>query len=165
MHVHTRINVCTCTEVLAQRKCTHLIAVDGIPSSSASNRIFFMATIWPVWRFLPLYTTPYVPSPIFSIFVKCSMAIRFYASDRIAADIIYGYTCSKSAKIDKLRLYERHRIVVTVYFNKRIECLRIGAIRIVHINVCSFVELRVRAAQKNICYTRFNCKLFSVLFT
>lgn len=40
---------------------THRIAVDGIPSSSASNRIFFMATIWPVLRFLPLYTTPYVP--------------------------------------------------------------------------------------------------------
>lgn len=38
------------------------IAVDGMPSSSASNRIFFIATIWPVKRFLPLYTTPYVPN-------------------------------------------------------------------------------------------------------
>lgn len=38
-----------------------LIAVDGIPSSSLSRRIFFIATICPVILFRPLYTTPYVP--------------------------------------------------------------------------------------------------------
>lgn len=32
----------------------HRIAVDGMPSSSASSRIFFIATIWPVERFFPL---------------------------------------------------------------------------------------------------------------
>lgn len=38
-----------------------LIAVDGTPSSSLSNRIFFKATSAPVFLFFPLYTTPYVP--------------------------------------------------------------------------------------------------------
>ena len=45
-----------------------LIAVDGIPSSSASNLIRFKATIFPEFLSLALYTTPYVPSPIFSNF-------------------------------------------------------------------------------------------------
>ena len=35
-----------------------LIAVDGMPSSSASNLIFFRAKISPVTRSLALYTTP-----------------------------------------------------------------------------------------------------------
>eukprot|EP01033_Poteriospumella_lacustris_P009764 gene9763-gene10586 len=44
------------------------IAVDGMPSSSASRRIRFRAIILPDLRSLALYTTPYVPSPIFSNF-------------------------------------------------------------------------------------------------
>lgn len=41
------------------------IAVDGTPSSSVSKRIFFIATISPVFLCLPLYTTPYVPIKVF----------------------------------------------------------------------------------------------------
>ena len=44
------------------------IAVLGTPSSSCSNRIFLSAMIVPVSRCFALYTTPYVPSPIFSSF-------------------------------------------------------------------------------------------------
>ena len=52
-----------------------LIAVEGIPSSSASSRILFKATISSVTLFFALYTTPYVPSPIFSSFWYFSIAI------------------------------------------------------------------------------------------
>lgn len=38
-----------------------------------SSRIFLSATTSPVNLFLALYTTPYVPSPIFSTFWKFSM--------------------------------------------------------------------------------------------
>lgn len=38
-----------------------------------SRRIFLSATTSPVTLFLALYTTPYVPSPIFSTFWKFSM--------------------------------------------------------------------------------------------
>mmetsp|Transcript_514 Transcript_514/g.1321 ORF Transcript_514/g.1321 Transcript_514/m.1321 type:complete len:301 (-) Transcript_514:43-945(-) len=44
------------------------MAVLGMPSSSASRRIFLSATSSPLVRFFALYTTPYVPSPIFSTF-------------------------------------------------------------------------------------------------
>jgi len=37
------------------------MAVLGTPSSSASSRIFFSATIWFVLTSRALYTTPYVP--------------------------------------------------------------------------------------------------------
>jgi hypothetical protein len=50
------------------------MAVDGIPSSSASNRMRFKAIIVSEMRSLALYTTPYVPSPIFSNFWYLSMA-------------------------------------------------------------------------------------------
>lgn len=48
----------------------------GVPASEAthvSSRIFLSATTSPVNLFLALYTTPYVPSPIFSTFWKFSM--------------------------------------------------------------------------------------------
>lgn len=48
----------------------------GSPRTEAthvSRRIFFSATTSPVSLFLALYTTPYVPSPIFSTFWKFSM--------------------------------------------------------------------------------------------
>ena len=51
-----------------RKKQAARIAVLGIPSSSASRRIFFNAMISPVTRSFALYTTPYVPSPIFSSF-------------------------------------------------------------------------------------------------
>ena len=49
------------------------MAVDGMPSSSASSRILFRAIICPVTRSFALYTIPYVPSPIFSSFWYRSM--------------------------------------------------------------------------------------------
>ena len=49
------------------------IAVLGMPSSSASSLIFLSATSSPDTRLRALYTTPYVPSPIFSIFWYFSM--------------------------------------------------------------------------------------------
>lgn len=52
------------------------IAVEGIPSSSASSRIFLRAANSPDCRSRALYTTPYVPSPIFSIFWYFSCARR-----------------------------------------------------------------------------------------
>lgn len=39
-------------------RLTSRMAVEGIPSSSLSIRIFLMATNSPVFLFLPLYTTP-----------------------------------------------------------------------------------------------------------
>jgi hypothetical protein len=48
------------------------MAVDGTPSSSCSSRIFLSAIVSLVYRSLPLYTTPYVPSPIFSTFSYCA---------------------------------------------------------------------------------------------
>lgn len=48
----------------------------GVPAPEAthvSSRIFLSATTSPVNLFLALYTTPYVPSPIFSTFWKFSM--------------------------------------------------------------------------------------------
>ena len=53
-----------CFKILISR-----IAVLGIPSSSFSNFIFLSATNSCVSLFLDLYTTPYVPSPTFSIFI------------------------------------------------------------------------------------------------
>ena len=50
------------------------IAVLGMPSSSASSLIFLSATSSPDTRLRALYTTPYVPSPIFSIFWYFSIA-------------------------------------------------------------------------------------------
>lgn len=50
--------------------------VRGVPGTEAthvSRRIFLSATTSPVTLFLALYTTPYVPSPIFSTFWKFSM--------------------------------------------------------------------------------------------
>lgn len=47
------------------------MAVDGTPSSSLSRRIFLSATCLPVFLFLPLYTTPYVP-------VKDCLKIRIH---------------------------------------------------------------------------------------
>ena len=48
------------------------MAVEGTPSSSCSRRIFLSAIVSLVWRSLALYTTPYVPSPIFSTFSYCA---------------------------------------------------------------------------------------------
>eukprot|EP00958_Prasinococcus_capsulatus_P015347 scaffold1630_cov298-Prasinococcus_capsulatus_cf.AAC.2 len=48
------------------------IAVEGTPSSSCSRRIFFSAIVLSVLRSRALYTTPYVPSPIFSTFSYCA---------------------------------------------------------------------------------------------
>ena len=48
------------------------MAVLGTPSSSCSRRIFFSAMVAPLVRSRALYTTPYVPSPIFSTFSYCA---------------------------------------------------------------------------------------------
>lgn len=45
----------------------------GTEATHVSRRIFLSATTSPVSLFLALYTTPYVPSPIFSTFWKFSM--------------------------------------------------------------------------------------------
>lgn len=55
--------------LLLRKVCWNL----KINESLLSSRIFFIATIWPLFLFRPLYTTPYVPSPIFSIFWKSSI--------------------------------------------------------------------------------------------
>lgn len=47
--------------------------VVGTQATHVSRRIFLSATTSPVNLFLALYTTPYVPSPIFSTFWKFSM--------------------------------------------------------------------------------------------
>ena len=47
--------------------------VPGTEATHVSRRIFLSATTSPVNLFLALYTTPYVPSPIFSTFWKFSM--------------------------------------------------------------------------------------------
>lgn len=47
------------------------MAVLGTPSSSCSSLIFFRAMVSLVRRSRALYTTPYVPSPIFSTFSYC----------------------------------------------------------------------------------------------
>lgn len=44
------------------------IAIFLINGSSSLSTNFFIATVWPVSRFLHLNTTPYEPSPIFSSF-------------------------------------------------------------------------------------------------
>ena len=49
------------------------MAVDGTPSSSCSSRMRFRATTLSVVLLRALYTTPYVPSPIFSSFSKLSI--------------------------------------------------------------------------------------------
>ena len=52
-----------------------MIAVDGIPSSSATTLIFFNATNSPVTLFYALCTTPYVPSPNLSNLTYFSIII------------------------------------------------------------------------------------------
>lgn len=49
------------------------LRVLGTEATHVSRRIFLSATTSPVTLFLALYTTPYVPSPIFSTFWKFSM--------------------------------------------------------------------------------------------
>lgn len=49
------------------------LPVLGAKATHVSSRIFLSATTSPVNLFLALYTTPYVPSPIFSTFWKFSM--------------------------------------------------------------------------------------------
>jgi hypothetical protein len=55
----TMLGCCSCFSREISR-----MAVLGMPSSSASSRIFLSAMISFVTRSLALYTTPYVPSPI-----------------------------------------------------------------------------------------------------
>ena len=64
------------------------MAVEGTPSSSCSRRIFLSAIVSLVWRSLPLYTTPYVPSPIFSVFSYC--ATPFIPAARVTLHYITG---------------------------------------------------------------------------
>jgi hypothetical protein len=52
------------------------MAVLGTPSSSCSSRIFLRAIVSFVRRSLALYTTPYVPSPIFSTFSYCHQVCK-----------------------------------------------------------------------------------------
>jgi len=52
------------------------MAVEGTPSSSCSRRIFLSAIVSLVALSSALYTTPYVPSPIFSCFSYCSQHAR-----------------------------------------------------------------------------------------
>ena len=55
------------------RRETSRRAVEGTPSSSISNLVFFSATSRPFARSRALYTFPYVPCPIFSSFSYASL--------------------------------------------------------------------------------------------
>jgi hypothetical protein len=75
------------------------IAVEGTPSSSCSRRIFLSAIVSLVTLSSALYTTPYVPSPIFSFFSYCTRthtnAIRITkSSHRIRIQPDHSLTCS-----------------------------------------------------------------------
>jgi hypothetical protein len=75
------------------------IAVEGTPSSSCSRRIFLSAIVSLVTLSSALYTTPYVPSPIFSFFSYCTRthtnAIRIAkSSHRIRTQPDHSLTCS-----------------------------------------------------------------------
>jgi hypothetical protein len=75
------------------------MAVDGTPSSSCSRRIFLSAIVSLVWRSLPLYTTPYVPSPIFSTFSYCAHTPRrrphYFPAKRVGLDERRGGASSR----------------------------------------------------------------------
>lgn len=58
------------------------LGVPGTEATHVSRRIFLSATTSPVNLFLALYTTPYVPSPIFSTFWKFSMKRQRVGSAR-----------------------------------------------------------------------------------
>ena len=51
--------------------------LEGTPSLTNGEQVFFRATIWPVALTLPLKTFPYDPSPIFSIRSYFSMSTLY----------------------------------------------------------------------------------------
>ena len=68
-------------------------------SSYVSSLIFFSAIIFPVCLSFPLYTTPYVPSPIFSSCLNKSMILFMSFGTDILMFFIYLLPIKRTTKI------------------------------------------------------------------